>query len=146
MPALTNRRRELFAQGVASGVSLKQAAVSAGYSLRRAEQTGSELRKNREIAVRIGEIRAVITESITRFMTYTLAQAMLEAHEAWELARNNGQPGQMIAATTLKSKLMGLLVERRDVTYRSVDELSDAELENLIADAEGSANTDGLTH
>ena len=131
---------------VASGATLKESAIAGGYSARRAEQTGSELRKNREVAVRICEIRAVIAQSASRYLTYGLMQAMAEANQALELARSNGQPGHMIVAITLKAKLMGLLVERRDVTYRSVDELSDAELENLIADAEGSSDTDGLTH
>jgi phage terminase small subunit len=145
MPALTNRRRELFAQSVVSGSSLKESAIAAGYAPSRAEQTGSELRKNREIAVRIGEIRAVITESITRFMTYGLAQAMAETNEALELARTNGQPGQMIAAITLKARLCGLLIERKQIDYRNIDELSDGELENLIESAE-SSETDGLRH
>jgi hypothetical protein len=146
MPALTNRRREIFAMSVASGVTLLESALAAGYAPSRAQITGSELGKDRKVAVRITELREAIAKAITRHTSYGLLEAMFEANEALELARKNGQPGQMIAAITLKARLCGLLVERASVTYQNVDELSDAQLETLIASAEGSTDTDGLTH
>ena len=144
MPILS-RRREAFAQAVACGSSLREAAYVAGYSPQRAQVTGSNLGKDRKVAARIAELREAITKAITRYTTYTVAQAMFEADEALELARKNGQPGQMVSAITLKAKLAGLLVERRQIDYRDVSDLSDAELESLIDSAEGSSDT-GLTH
>jgi phage terminase small subunit len=145
MPALTNRRREIFAQSVACGNSLRTAADAAGYSSARAQVTGSSLGKDRKVAARICELRAALAESITRHMSYGVLEAMAEASEAFELARKNGQPGHMISATTLKARLCGLLIERATVTYQNVDELSDAQLETLIASAESSNDT-GFTH
>ena len=146
MPALTNRRREIFAMSVASGVSLLESALAAGYAPSRAQITGSELGKDRKVAVRITELREAIARAITRHTSYGLLEAMFEANEALELARKNGQPGQMIAAITLKARLCGLLIECRQIDYRDVSDLSDAELESLIESAESSSDTDGLTH
>jgi hypothetical protein len=144
MPALTNRRRELFALSVASGVSLKESAIAAGYSLARSQVTGSEL--NRKLSVRIQELREALSLSVAKHTSYSIFEAMGEASEAMRIAKAKGNPSAMVAAITLKARLAGLLVERTNVTYTSVDELTDSQLESLIADAEGSGDTDGLTH
>jgi hypothetical protein len=146
MPALTNRRRELFCQSRASGVTLKESAIAAGYTPRRAGVTGSELGRIRSIAVRICELREFFAESAARFTSYGMREAMCEASEAMQIAKAKGNASAMVAAITLKARLAGLLVERTNVTYTSVDELTDSQLESLIADAEGSGDTDGLTH
>jgi phage terminase small subunit len=145
MPALTNRRREIFAMSVASGVTLLESALAAGYAPSRAQITGSELGRNSKVSVRITELREAIAKAITRHTSYSLLQAMFEANEALELARKNSQPGQMIAATTLKARLCGLLIERRQIDYRDMTELSDAELESLIGSVDSSSDT-GFTH
>jgi hypothetical protein len=145
MPALINRRREIFAMSVASGVSLLESALAAGYAPSRAQITGSELGRNSQVAVRITELREAIAKAITRHTSYGLLEAMVEANEALELARKNGQPGQMIAAISLKARLCGLLIERRQIDYRDVGELTDGELESLIESGSAS-DTDGLTH
>jgi hypothetical protein len=93
---------------------------------------------------RITELRAAIEQAIRETTIYTVVEALAEADQALKMAMANGNASHAVAAITLKAKLAGLLIERRDVTYRSVDDLTDAELENLIADAEGS--TDGLMH
>ena len=143
MPALI-RRRELFAQSVANGASLHKAALGAGYKPSAAQCTGSVLGKNPKVVARVVEIREAIARSMAEHSSYGLRQAMFEANQALEMAKANGNASHMVSAITLKARLAGLLVERASVTYQNVDELTDAQLETLIASAEGSADTDGL--
>ena len=70
---------------------------------------------------------------------------MGEASEALRIAKAKGNPSAMVAAITLKARLAGLLVERQQIDYRDVSDLTDGELESLIASAESSSD-DGLTH
>ena len=53
-----NPKQEAFCQGVASGLSLTQAYIRAGYSEKGAGQSGEKLLKNAEIAKRVDELRA----------------------------------------------------------------------------------------
>jgi phage terminase small subunit len=53
-----NPKQEAFCQGVASGLSLTQAYIRAGYSEKGAGQGGERLLKNVEISKRVEELRA----------------------------------------------------------------------------------------
>ena len=53
-----NPKQEAFCQAYASGLSLTQAYVRAGYSENGAGQNGERLMKNDEIAKRVDELRA----------------------------------------------------------------------------------------
>jgi phage terminase small subunit len=53
-----NPKQEAFCQGVASGLSLTQAYIRAGYSEKGAGQGGERLLKNVEISQRVDELRA----------------------------------------------------------------------------------------
>ena len=139
MPMLRNPKREAFAQSVANGTSLVDAARAAGYDESRAYKTASELRKRADIAARIVEVLAKRTKLAEIHAVYDMRACLAETNEALQMARTNGQPSHMVAAITLKAKLVGLLVERRQIDYKNVGELSDAELESLIASAEATA-------
>jgi CHAT domain-containing protein len=139
MPMLKNPKFEAFAQSIVNGKNLVDSARAAGYKESRAGTTGSELRKNPDVAARITELqikRSAIAES---HGVFDMRMAIAECDEARDLARTQGQSAAMIQATTLKAKLTGLLVERRQVDYKNVGELSDAELESLIQSAEATA-------
>jgi phage terminase small subunit len=53
-----NPKQEAFCQGVASGLSLTQAYIRAGYAEKGAGQGGERLLKNVEIGKRVDELRA----------------------------------------------------------------------------------------
>jgi phage terminase small subunit len=53
-----NPKQEAFCQAYASGMSITQAYVKAGYSEKGAGQNGERLMKNDEIAKRVEELRA----------------------------------------------------------------------------------------
>jgi phage terminase small subunit len=62
MPVLENAKHEHFAQAVAGGSTLTDAAISAGYSPASARQQGSTLCTKHDIAERIAELQATIIQ------------------------------------------------------------------------------------
>lgn len=85
-----------------------QAAARAGYSERTANQQGSRLLVNVGVAAAIakGQVRVAKKAEIT------VSSLAAEFEEARALAKKQGQASAMVAATTGKGKLSGLLVER----------------------------------
>jgi hypothetical protein len=68
---------------------------------------------DRKISARVEELRATVVEKLQ----YGLEQAMDEAEQALQMALKKENPGAMVAAVQLRSKLNGLLIEKReDVT------------------------------
>ena len=86
----------------------------------------SELRLSAPVAARLAEVR----ERAATTSAYTLSKAMDEAENARRLAHDASQAGAAVAAVTLKSKLAGHLVEKREVR---VGALEDCDLEELLA-------------
>jgi len=58
----------------------------------------------------------------------TLADLVREADDAIEFARQMEQPGAVVSAATLKAKLLGHLVERKEVRSGHLEETDTAEL------------------
>lgn len=48
------------------------------------------------------------------------------------LARANQQSGAAVSATRLVADLMGMIIDRKDVTFRKLEDLSDSELDSLL--------------
>lgn len=67
MPVLTNSRWELFAQGVAKGMTQQHAYVAAGYSATgaNADTAAYRLSRNPPVFARIAELKADIAERVT---------------------------------------------------------------------------------
>lgn len=63
---------------------------------------------------------------------FGLDQAMAEAREAFDLAKKIEQPSAMVSATKLRATLMGIIIEKKEVTSRTVKDLPDDELEKLF--------------
>jgi phage terminase small subunit len=60
-----NPKQEIFCQGVASGLSLTQAYIRAGYAKKGAGQNGERMMKNDEIGKRVDELRAKSEAKLT---------------------------------------------------------------------------------
>lgn len=60
-----NPKQEAFCQGVASGLSLTQAYIRAGYSEKGADGASCKLQGNARIASRIDELRAKVETKMT---------------------------------------------------------------------------------
>lgn len=131
-------KQEAFCQAIVSGMSQADAYRSAYDAGRMKAETVQNkahvLMKNGEVRVRVEALRAPVVEELR----YDLKTAMKEAMEAYEVAKDRGNGGAMVAATTLRAKLYGLLVERKEVRTGPLDDLGYDELKRLN-DAIGAA-------
>ena len=144
MPALRNQRRELFAQGLARGMSAAQAYREAGYVDNR--RNASALKANQDIIARVLELQA---ERQDRFVLtrQCLLDALLENIEK-ALGRRPvkiGEEGKEVYvyrgdvannALKMAGSELGLFTDKSGVTHRPshYDDLSDADLVRKLRD------------
>lgn len=110
-------KREAFCQAIVAGMNQSDAYRKAYDAAKMKAETiqnkAHVLMKNGEIRARIEEIRAPVVAELQ----YGLKQAMEEAEDAYRVAKLKENGGAMVAAVTLRAKLNGLLIEKReDVT------------------------------
>lgn len=132
---------EVFAQGLARGLT-KADAFREAYPKSRLWQAGSAsnkasaLAKNPAIVARLAAIRAPIIRDIqTNTAGYGLVQAMKEAEEALEMARDTRQAGSMVAAVQLRAKLNALLIDRKEVSVTQMDGMTPMDKQFLLDQA-----------
>lgn len=124
-------KEEAFAQAIVSG--MKQVdAFRAVYSTKGRESNVHEgacnLMKKPKIISRIAELRAPVIAKLQ----YGLEEAMKEAMEAYIVSKGKEQGGAMVAAVTLRAKLNGLLVDKKEIKHSRLDEMSEDELDREI--------------
>ena len=122
MPVLRNQRRERFAQEIAKAKTATEAMATAGYSDPR---NSTRLMKNDEIRRRIDELKqrgAALAE-------VTVASLVAELEQARALAEKLGQTSAMGQHIMGKAKLLGLVIDRREVGQPGqFDNMTDEEL------------------
>jgi hypothetical protein len=86
---------------------------------------------NGNIRARIAELQAAGAEKAV----LTVESLIVETEEARVLAMVLKQPGAAVSAIIAKAKLAGKWVEKRETenTFRSVEQLTDAELEAIAS-------------
>lgn len=109
MPQLKNARHEEFCQQVVKGKSQTDAYIAAGYKPN--QGNSSVLAARPEIKGRINEIKSIGAKEAA----FTVETAIREYEEARALAMSIEQPASMVAATTGKCKVAGLLSEHHVV-------------------------------
>jgi hypothetical protein len=123
---LKNNRHELFCLALAEGKSACDAYSAAGY--KRNDSNCIRLRQHPAVQERLAEIQAVAAQSTA----ITIQSVCRELDEANVVAREHGQAGAMVSASTLRAKLAGLLTEKikAEVTtinpYESAASVDDA--------------------
>lgn len=138
MPVLENAKHERFAQGLARGLGITEAYVTAGYSDSPASAT--RLSKNAKIRNRVKELQqkgATRTAATIESCTYRL-------RAAYAMAMKQTNPSAMISSVMAEAKLNGLLKEKHEhagpnggpIPFANFDAeklkgMSDAELEVL---------------
>jgi hypothetical protein len=129
MPILQNPRHETFAQELAMRKTADEAYETAGYRPDRGN--AARLTANDSIRARIAELQAAGAEKAA----LTVESLIAETEDARVLAMVLKQPGAAISAIIAKAKLAGKWVEKRETenTFRSVEQLSDAELEAIAS-------------
>lgn len=134
-------KQEAFAQAIVSGKNQSDAYRIAyptgrmkGASIHR---NAKALTDNTKIASRIIELRAPVIERVR----YGYEQAMIEVEAALAMATKLENPSAMVAASALRAKLSGLMVEDRRNDRDPFDGMTTEQLEALAAHAPGSAIT-----
>lgn len=131
MNKLTSKQ-EKFCHGVVQGLSQAdayRAAYDAGNMKPETVQNKAyQLMSRGDVRARVEELRKPVVDELQ----YSLKQAMGEAALAFEMAREKENGGAMVAAVTLRAKLNGLLVEKKEIrTGGLLDDLSHEELKSL---------------
>lgn len=129
-------QQEKFATLIATGMN-QSGAYRATYNTKgmkekSVHELASRLAAHVKVRSRVEEIRKPIVEQAR----YGLKEAMTEAEEARILALMLGQSGPAVSAVTLRARLHGLLVEDRPNARDAYTDMSDAELESVIAEAD----------
>jgi phage terminase small subunit len=124
-------KQEAFAQAVVVGMSISdayRAAYKAGkMSSAAVNVEASRLMANPTVALRVQELRKPVVEAAQ----YGLAEAMAEAAEAMELSRETRQSGAFVAAVSLRAKLSGLMIDKKEIRTGELDGLGHDELKQL---------------
>jgi hypothetical protein len=124
-------KQEAFAQAIASGMNQSD-AYRAAYDAANMKPNvvnvkASELMADGKVSVRVDELRRPVVEELQ----YGLKEAMLEAADAMAVARGKENGGAMVAAVTLRAKLAGLLIDKKEVRTGELDGLPHDELKQL---------------
>lgn len=127
-------KQEKFAERYLEHRNATRAYKEAGYSCKTWPDSAiwsaaSRMLKNSKVAARINAVQYKAVERAE----YTLEQAIKEAREDREHAKELGQLGAAVSGGKLAAQLAGHLVERRDNTNRDVSETPDKELRAELA-------------
>ena len=101
--AILTQRQKIFARNLASGMSQKNAAVEAGYSVARAKVTGCELVQNPEVQAELQRTRNEIEEALGISPQWCAERYMALADKA----EGNGEIQNARGCLDSLSKLMG---------------------------------------
>ena len=122
MPVLRNPRHEKFAQEIAKAKTATAAMAAAGYSHPR---NSTRLTKNDEIRRRIDELK----ERGAARAEVSVASVLDELEEARQLALKRGQVSAAVQASMGKARILGLIIDRREVgDPGAFDDKTDEEL------------------
>jgi hypothetical protein len=113
MPALLNPKHELFAQGLAKGLSADAAYQAAGYKKNRGNAT--RMKADESILRRLAELQSKAEAKVL----LTLEDHMRELEALRDLAKQNSQTSAAVAAEVKRGELMGYYVERRESVNRN---------------------------
>ncbi|MBY5541115.1 Terminase small subunit [Rhizobium leguminosarum] len=113
MPPLSNQRREGFCRAIVRGESASGAyACIYHVSGRTAEVNGSKLLRNTAVSERIAELQGTAAKRTTK----TVESLVADLDETIAFARECRNPTAMVAAINTQAKLLGLMVDRSELT------------------------------
>lgn len=113
MTALKNQRHEAFCRLIAKGQAASRAYSSAyGVSGRTAEVSAHRLMRNDAVLDRIAELQGAAATRTEK----TTASLVADLDEIIAFARQRGNPTAMVAAVNTQAKLLGLMVDRSEVS------------------------------
>ena len=126
-------KRETFCQLVVAGSTYTDAYLEAyrkpaGYDRKGAAEEGSRLMAVTDLVLRVQELRRPVIRKVQRKFEYNLNKALGDAEDAYNLAYEQGNAGQMLAAIELRAKLCRFLTEQVEHRHGLLDDASTATL------------------
>jgi hypothetical protein len=117
MAALSNPKHERFAQLLAKGENATAAYKAAGYSAtgNSAEAAASRLLSDVKVQARISELQERAAIKVEK----TAADVVRMLEEDRKLAREIQQPGAAVSASMGIAKILGLVVDRSELTGKN---------------------------
>lgn len=114
MQPLENPRHEKFALLVAAGKPYEKALLEAGYgsSAKNAKRDGWALAKKELVAQRIADLQ----ERHAKRLNVTVDKLVADLDTMFELAKTMKHPAAGVGAVMSKAKLLGLVVDKKEVT------------------------------
>jgi hypothetical protein len=113
MPVLSNAKYELFCQHLALGKTASEAYELAGYKPSRSN--ASVLRAKQNVSDRLSEILQQSERKIVQQIEYTRDSILAELEEARQMAIELKNPSAAWQAAMAKAKILGLIIDRREV-------------------------------
>jgi hypothetical protein len=135
MPVLKREKHELFAQGLAKGLSQTKAALEAGYREKSAASTGSELAKKEDIKKRVQELIPRVSDMAAKTVGISKAWVIEELIQNIADARAEKQYGVVRACLVDIGKELRMFIERSEHTEiwnGDPATLTEGQLNNLI--------------
>ena len=118
-------KQEKFCQRVASGTSLKEAAVLAGYSTKNAGRAGAFLANNEPLVQR--RIQELQNRGAAR-ATLTLSRHLDNLEELRDKALSNNAFGAAVTAEISRGKAAGIYVDRKELTVNKTSDMTKLEI------------------
>ncbi|MEX2693632.1 Terminase small subunit [Rhizobium mongolense] len=113
MPPLSNQRHEAFACTVSRGEAASRAYENVYHtSGNAAEVNASKLLRNTKVANRIAELKGAAAKRTVK----TVESLVADLDAIIDFARKCGNPNAMVAAVNSQARLLGLMVDRSEVT------------------------------
>jgi phage terminase small subunit len=122
-------KQEKFCQHVASGTSLKESAVLAGYSNNNAARAGAFL-ANHEPLVQ-SRIQELQNRGAAR-ATLTLSKHLGNLEELRDKAISNNAFGAAVTAEVSRGKAAGLYVDRKELTVNKTSDMTKLDIINRL--------------
>lgn len=132
MAVLPNARHEQFAQKAASGTSLLESYIAAGYSEKGAQSSASRLATNAKVKARIAELQAVTANATSAAVIFDKNRVLARLDVLSLAAEKEGNFAAAIRAEELIGRHRGMFVDRADHTFKwsgRVEDLTDEQLE-----------------
>jgi hypothetical protein len=127
MPVLSNAKHELFCQHLALGKTASEAYEMAGYKPSRSN--ASVLRAKQNVSERLSEILQQSERKVVQQIEYTRDSILAELEEARQMAIELKNPSAAWQAAMAKAKILGLIIDRREVGETGAfDHMTDEEL------------------
>lgn len=144
-------KQQKFANNIIAGLDPSEAYRAAGYkcdklSPKAISVEAQRVKKNPSVALAIERGQQKATERAVNVAAFTKEKALLWAEQDRRLAHQLGQSGAAVSATRLASDLSGLIIDKKQIEVRRVEDMSDDEIDEQLAELKAERDRFSTTH